>query len=349
MKKCILLYKNHRYKFLSMKKLYNSKHLENLEFLLVPLVDKKGCFVPIKIHNLPKFHHAIVKSDYNTNIYDFELDESMDVKKSSFNYECNNMIELANAVYNLFKFRGISMLIAEYLEYDLMPYSYTLYPTKIVLEFYDGSNRLIHSIGNLDMGPIVNSCEFDFSAYPPQYQCEDRLTCLSEYFYTPVDPMYTTREPDIDGLPSVINVLKSKHWEKVKYFSKINLDSEFILRKSPTMSAYFIVPLDAYQIISNRVNHSMSIQFIGNVKKRTNQFYNVCSKCEFNPHDELDFLELINFGDDIFRYLKYFIYSIYDRDNHECKIEITFGNQDEIYDADRLSSQQYVEKLLSLL
>src|SRR5699024_2049745 len=124
-----------------------------------------------------------VSTDIEDQLYD-----SYDPDLYSKTFE--SPIELINGLYNLFKFRAVSICIDDartenFYGYDGITVEYAICPRRYILKLYDHKNDIIDEIDTEDMGDLVDLGEDILELTPLAYQYEDRYDKLSDIFYVP--------------------------------------------------------------------------------------------------------------------------------------------------------------------
>ena len=262
--KCIILYKDHHYRLASRKKIRRMNLADRkIKTILIPCENGK-CYFPMKPHYYLNFFKACVMIIHKVFAFDFEEVIGDDIKIDIFETECYDIIDLGNALFNLYKFRGTSLLIAESLDVcNGINVTFTSYPIHISIRFFNRSGDMSGAIDSGKMSSLKDRCNpNDYLSYPPQYQCEDRLQCLEELIYVPMNATYRATESQIDGIPSIINLFDEKHWKKVNYYAKDVSSEDLLLKKIQDFCAY--VPIDGsiYDMIDTKNLKHAVVEFI---------------------------------------------------------------------------------------
>lgn len=249
--KVIILYKDKSYKLISAKKLRPS-HLSdnNIKFILIPLYDNPNAYIPIKPSTLYDFIRAKVSIIYQAFVFEMEVDSGTSFDSQEFSVDCDNIIDFINAIYNVYKFRAISIYLSE--NNDNMTSSNTssfiISIRQIDIKLYDRNDQLIHEINSGVMEDLSEYSSSYFWKSPPAYSNEDRFKCLGNILYIPCsDNDYFN---DIDNLPICMH-LKNKFWKTVKKPSKELENDDCMLYKIPEFEIYYIMEFELYnQLIS---------------------------------------------------------------------------------------------------
>lgn len=242
----VILYKDKSYQIISIKKLNTSKLMEdNIKLILIPLYDNPNAYIPIKPSNLYNFKKVTVSIIYQAFIYDMEDQLGTSFSTQEYYKECNNIIDFINAIYNCYKFRGVSIYLSEYSilsTYRTMTFVMSI--RRIHLKFFNNANQLIDEIDSGIMKDLQEYKPKKFYKIPPAYTNEDRLDCLREILYIPnsYDHNYTS---DIDKLPICMQLEDNNIWKKVKKPGSL-LPTDYILYKIPDFEIYYMMQYELY-------------------------------------------------------------------------------------------------------
>ena len=143
----VILYKNNSYKIISSKKincaLLNNK---NIKLILVPLYENPNAYIPIKPSYLYEFKKATVSIIYQAVIYEIDDEIVTAFDTNNFYKECDNLIDFINAIYNAYKFRGISIYLSENTDLSTGIVTFTMSIRQISIKLFDDKNQLIEEI-----------------------------------------------------------------------------------------------------------------------------------------------------------------------------------------------------------
>ena len=240
----LILYKNHKYDVIREDKL-NPRQLssKDIQTILVPCTDRENLYIPMKPSSLYDFHRVHVAIQYRVFTFDLESTAGEDLIDTTYEIDCFNLIDLANALFNLYKFRGVSIFIAENLYIENSTVTDTLYPIKIKIDFYSERDTLIHTIESKTMSSFTKHNPEKFRAFPPPYSWEDRFVCLEDMMFVPMGNPYRKLEPGIDGLDLMIALVDEHHWKSLHRFKQA-LEQDYVLHKIADFEAYYLITGD---------------------------------------------------------------------------------------------------------
>ena len=244
----IVLHDDHSYKIIEQSKI-NPRELkdDHIEMILIPCFDRENVYIPMKPSIFYDF--SKVRVEIRHNVFMFDMEEVTGEELSSLDYvrECFNIIELGNALFNLYKFRGTSIFLSESINMDSgITVTYTDYPIRIQLTFYDENLNVLKQIDSKPMKTFSSRNLEDYLAYPPQYCFEDRFACLEDMLYVPLNTTFRPRESDYNGLPSIIALRNSKKWKCIYKINKDVEEDDLLLQKIPDYECYYLMPEELY-------------------------------------------------------------------------------------------------------
>lgn len=243
----LILYKNKDFKIFSYNKLKKSQLLSNnIRTIFIPLYDNPNAYIPIKPSVLYEFKKATVLLRYQAFMYDYEeeLGTSFDLQEAYF--ECANVIELINALYNLYKFRGVTLYMENsYQITSNLSSNFVMVPRRILIKFYDENNELIKE---LDSGNMVDLEEYDIEVFrrtPPAYICENRMNSIKDMLYVP-EIIDKNCAEDVSNLPLCIKLSNDNTWKTIKRPGNELLTTDYILYKIPDFEIYYLMEYGLY-------------------------------------------------------------------------------------------------------
>lgn len=256
-RRLVILYRNHSYKSFSVKNLGSVLFDHpSIDTIFVPLDDHPNLYIPIKPS--PLLNCRLMKIHIQHRIYSYDYEEGIgeDLTEASYDLVCDNIVTFANALFNLYKFRGASIAIVG-ATVSGITVSFTSYPTRINIEFYEDEEKLIDTIDSGDMGSLEDGMNLSIMAYEdistkkikkklsvvlPQYGSDDRFQCLKEILNTP---------EDIEDLPNYYAFRNEKHWDPVDLYSDVN-DTDYLMVKIADFGAYYSIDSETLVILSDR-------------------------------------------------------------------------------------------------
>ena len=242
----LILYKNKETKIISAKKIKPSQLSGNdIKMIFIPLYDNPNAYIPIKPNILYNFSKAKVSIEYQAFIYDYEDERGSSFDTQNFYSECTNIIDFINAIYNCYKFRGVTIYLENAYQMTTSSFSnFVIYPRHIKIKFYDTNNILTDEI---DSGPMEDLSDYDsnvFKKTPPAYVCENRMECLKDILYVPQD-IDNSGEIDSEKMPISIQ-LYDDSWRKVKKPAKELLSTDYILYRVRDFEIYYLMEYQMY-------------------------------------------------------------------------------------------------------
>lgn len=165
--KILILYKNHTFDLIDLSGLMDIDLAGNhIQCILIPFTDVVNGYIPIKPSFLCTAHHVHVKIVYQgfqifaalEGNWD-EEDYEMNFPLKTFEVDCFNLIDMANAIYNLLKFRGTSIFIGEkcIAEFPVEEFDgYYNYPREYQFDFYDENDNLFYQISTGMMRSLLD-------------------------------------------------------------------------------------------------------------------------------------------------------------------------------------------------
>ena len=244
MKNIVILYKNKKYKIIPHKKL-KSKDLtsSSIETIFIPLYDNPNAYIPIKSSTLYDFTKATVSIIYQPFIYDNEDQNGVSYTIREFYAECKTIGDFINAIYNCYKFRGVSIFLDENSVFSSMrPLNFAMVLRRIQIKFFDDKNDIIHEI---DSNVMEDLSDYKVLENIPAYLCEDRMNCLRDMLYVP-DDIDNSGEADIRKLPICIKLSDDYTWKKIsKPGKQLNFD-DCILYNIPDFEIYYLMTYEVY-------------------------------------------------------------------------------------------------------
>ena len=305
-----ILYRNH-----SVKKYKESKFLSNLykldmkkiKMILVPCDEHPNLYIPIKPSSLLIFEKAEIHIQYAICQEIFESNEYYDLELYNYGLATRDFRSFINGLFNVYKFRGASIVISEVNEAVMegSDYGYSIYPIKIKYSLYDSNDRIFHESSTGNMGSLRK----DIKDLPSQYSFENRFKILDDIFYIPSRVDYHAREPDIDGLPSIINLYDGKHWNKVNHIDRETSDIDLLAIKLIEFLCYYIIDASYVDKIEKYILRSETIQVIVCDQKESDDEYpGFCIKLDFTLNSTAYYLQVYSLFKCILNYAQ-FIYS----------------------------------------
>lgn len=290
----IILYRDNSYKMISFKKLYKvDLSNDKIKYILIPYLDFKGVYIPIRPTTLYKFYKAEVKIYYQLFFFEYEEMRGDSFSVDEYSNECYNIITLINSLYNVYKFRAISILINDAKEERMKDgidfLNWTIYPRRIQVIFKDSNNQIIHEIDSEDMGDYAEEDPTTFINPPPHYYGEDRFECLSEIFFTPCETQKNGNTA-LQNLPIGIK-LSDNDWYKIKKPGIELRDSDYFFYNLPDFGCYIYLPYNVYTNLFNI--HSFEVQIIGGENysvtsgEDINQKYNYVSYLKSRRYNQI--------------------------------------------------------------
>ena len=244
--KIIILYKDGTYKRIKEKNFNARDH--NVETILIPIIGTSNVYFPMKQSSLYEYPIIDVYIEHALMVCDYESDLHEDISANEYSQTCLSLIEFGNALFNLYKFRGMSIMLTDYNGMALesidstYPISYTIYPTRIKIDFKDSESHIEYTIDSGFLGSLAKETD---KIGDPQYASEYRMACLENLLYIPAAAMYYNVETQIDGLPSFINLTKEKHWKKISNILTLD-NSEILLIKNIDIGVYHCTDVFTY-------------------------------------------------------------------------------------------------------
>lgn len=249
--KIILLYKNGLVESYSEKKFIEKyDKLSNIKYIMIPYLEFPDCYIPIRPFKYLKFYKAtldIIYQSVSTDIED-QLYDSYDPDLYSKTFE--SPIELINGLYNLFKFRAVSICIDDartenFYGYDGICVEYAICPRRYILKIYDCENDIIYEIDTEDMGDLVDLGEDILKLTPLPYQYEDRYDKLSDIFYVP-----SGNKKTMIDLPLAMYISDSE-WKQIKKPASELDEHDSFLYKIDDFCIYYMIRYDNYKELLN--------------------------------------------------------------------------------------------------
>lgn len=359
----VILNQDGSYEFYPLNKIQSTDlSKSSIEMILIPLIDHPNLYFPMKpseLYNASRIHINIV---HTIMVYDFENITAEDILTTEYDTDCVGIYEFANALFNLFKFRGASIYIAEYTESG-STFTFTSYPRRIHIEFFDESRNLIHEIDSGSMDSMSGMFNGDYlkikSFRPPQYMYEGRIACLSGILFTPEATRYGSKKDsyileDIPELPSKINLHDKKHWKIVRNFHRDVKPGDYFFIHIQDFGVYYFIDADSYNFVDEResLRHARVeyicapldddeirkyARFILEKRKPSPLEKNLCLQeiengdifCPFTVIDDITdadrYFEAYSLAHVISNYLEYFLGSSYYEERLQCLSMIRFG------------------------
>lgn len=249
--KIILLYKNGLVESYSEKKFIEKyDKLSNIKYIMIPYLEFPDCYIPIRPFKYLKFYKAtldIIYQSVSTDIED-QLYDSYDPDLYSKTFD--SLIELINGLYNLFKFRAVSICIDEaktenFYGYDGNTVEYAICPRRYILKLYDHENDIIYEIDTKDMGDLIDLGDDILELTPLAYQYEDRYDKLSDIFYVP-----SGNKKTIIDLPLAIYI-SDDEWRRIKKPASELDPQDSFLYKIDDFCIYYMIRYDNYKELLN--------------------------------------------------------------------------------------------------
>ena len=356
----LILYKDKSYKIIPAKKislLELSK--KNIKLIFIPLYDNPNAYIPIKPSELYHFSKASVSIIYQAFIYDLDDQLGTSFTPQEFNADCDNIVDFINAIYNVYKFRAISIYLSE--NNNNMTtgrtLSFIMSIRQINVKFYNEKNQLIHEI---DSGVMKDLSEYSakyFWKTPPPYTNEDRINCLHDILYTPCtfDDNYFT---DLDNLPICIQI-QDNQWKTIKKPSKELTSEDYVLYKIPNFEIYYMMQFGIYNqllsfnefelhYVASPIFEGYDTDYLTSLDKGkipsfmekeaaidaylTGDLFNICN-CIADINSPDIFLQSMIYANSIISYIKYFGVYCYGEEHSDMKMRtfILFGRGLGIY------------------
>lgn len=270
----ILLYKDKSFKTMNADNI-SHVNLRNpkLDIILIPDLSVPNAYIPVKPSIYFNFYRCVVyivyqgfgmnymEYQYEYGDYDME-DYDTDFCPKEFTRECNDVIELVNALHNLWKFRGSSMYISEFIDPDSnFPYdSWVVYPRYYNIKFYNQNGKIINE---LDSGELVSIFEkFKDKTYTEtelQYCQEEYFEPLRDIFYTPMCKDYIPSDSGSYGLlPIMILLDEDSRWGAIKKPSQSLNTFDCVLFKVDDYGCYYLMQYGVYEEFL-KANFSMNL------------------------------------------------------------------------------------------
>lgn len=252
-RKCIILYDNGTYRFMSIRHIKPTAIGDpNINLIFIPLFDHPNLYFPLKPSDISAYPMIKVKIDHRIFSYDYDEGIGDDIAAAEFWTTCYDIVEFGNAVYNLYKFRGASISIIESWVSGIAA-SFTSYPTRIVVERYIEHGKLEHKIDSKEM-PSLESISGRFTGMPldmrqsvdshPQFASDDRMDCLKPFIYTP---------DEFEDLPHYYALRDQKHWGGIDVYTDVGED-DYLLVKLPNFGCYYYIDAESFNHISQPKN-----------------------------------------------------------------------------------------------
>ncbi len=252
-RRIVILYNDRKYEFM------NCSHIKpqiltrtSIETIFIPLAEHQNLYFPMKWSDISAYrrvdlsiHHRIFSYDYDEGIGD-------DISVAEFHTSCFDIVELGNALFNLYKFRGASISIVESTVGGITS-SFTSYPTKIQMNLFDDSGKPIHRIDSGEMESMENICgkfadisiKSNGSTFAqPQFASDDRMDSLENYIYTPAE---------FEDLPEYFSLKDQKHWAGIDVYTDVS-ENDYIMVKISDFGCYYCIDANTFNYISQPNN-----------------------------------------------------------------------------------------------
>jgi len=262
--KLFILYKDKTIKSYSIKK-WNKINLRSnkIKYIMIPYLDNTNVYIPIKPSKLYDFYKVTVKLVYQVFTYDYEEGIGESFSEDLYENECYDIIAFINAIYNLYKFRAISITLHEGRETFMSSgkefNTLTIYPRRIIIDFYNCNNEKINAIDSGVMSDLSTWSSDEFIV-PPVYSTEDRFDCLSDFLFIPTIEDDYHNNDSLKNLPIGIKITDTT-WNKIHRPGKELEKNDVFFYKLDDFCAYYIMPYELYVKLLN-INR-FSIYFIG--------------------------------------------------------------------------------------
>ena len=261
--KLFILYKDKTIKSYSIKK-WNKINLRSnkIKYIMIPYLDNTNVYIPIKPSKLYDFYKVKVTIVHQVFTFDYEQGIGESFPEDVYENECYDLVSFINSIYNLYKFRAISIVLhegrEEYMSTGREFNTINIYPRRILLEFY---NEKLEKIEIIDSGVMsdLSTWSSDEFIVPPIYATEDRFDALADFLFIP------TIEDDINkdtmkNLPIGIKINES-YWKKIYRPGKELSANDIFLYKLDDFCAYYIMSYELYCRLLTIKN--FTIRFIG--------------------------------------------------------------------------------------
>lgn len=262
--KLFILYKDKTIKSYSIKK-WNKINLRSnkIKYIMIPYLDNTNVYIPIKPSKIYDFYKVSVKLLYQVFTYDYEEGMGESFSEDLYENECYDIVSFINAIYNLYKFRAISIVLHEGRETFMSSgkefNTITIYPRRIIVDFYNNNNEKINEIDSGIMSDLSTWSSDDFIV-PPVYSTEDRFDCLSDFLFIPTIEDDYQNNDTLKNLPIGIKITDA-NWCKINRPGKELEKNDIFFYKLDDFCAYYIMPYELYIKLLN-INR-FSIYFIG--------------------------------------------------------------------------------------
>lgn len=242
----VIFYKDNSYKIIPVKNI-NTSLLDhkNIKLILIPLYDNPNSYIPIKPAYLYNFKKAIVSITYQAFLYEVDEDLGTSFAPNLFYKECNNFIDFINAIYNVYKFRGVTLYLSDNTIVATGMMTFVISIRHINIKFFNNNNQLINEIDSGIMKDLSEYKKKYFWKIPPQYTNEGRIKCLKDILYIPES--YDNKcDSELDKLPLCIHLQNDDTWKKINKPHKELIPSDYILYKIPDFEVYYMMQYDVY-------------------------------------------------------------------------------------------------------
>ena len=262
--KLFILYKDKTIKSYSIKK-WNKINLRSnkIKYIMIPYLDNTNVYIPIKPSKIYDFYKVTVKLVYQVFTYDYEEGIGESFSEDLYENECYDIVSFINAIYNLYKFRAISIALHEGRETFMSSgkefNTITIYPRRIIVDFYNNRNEKINEIDSGIMSDLSTWSSEDFIV-PPVYSTEDRFDCLSDFLFIPTIEDDYQNNDTLKNLPIGIKIT-DVNWYKINRPGKELEKDDIFFYKLDDFCAYYIMTYELYVKLLN-INR-FSIYFIG--------------------------------------------------------------------------------------
>lgn len=262
--KLFILYKDKTIKSYSIKK-WNKINLRSnkIKYIMIPYLDNTNVYIPIKPSKIYDFYKVRVKLVYQVFTYDYEEGIGESFSEDLYENECYDIVSFINAIYNLYKFRAISIALHEGRETFMSSgkefNTITIYPRRIIVDFYNNRNEKINEIDSGIMSDLSTWSSDDFIV-PPVYSTEDRFDCLSDFLFIPTIEDDYQNNDTLKNLPIGIKITDI-NWYKINRPGKELEKNDIFFYKLDDFCAYYIMTYELYVKLLN-INR-FSIYFIG--------------------------------------------------------------------------------------
>ena len=247
----LILYKDKTYKVISEKKI-NSIDLSDskIKRIFIPLYDNPNAYIPIKPSSLYKFNKVKVSIAYQAFIYDMEDSIGTSFTPHLFEKECDNLIDFINAIYNCYKFRGVTLYLDTHnaMTYD-RTMSFVIALRQVQIQFFNKCNQLINEIDSGLMKDLEEYSKKVFHRTPPPYICENRLNSLKDIFYIP--EMLNGEMADSERLHLAISIKDDNTWQQVKKPGKELSPHDYLFYKIRDFEIYYLMPYELFTTLLN--------------------------------------------------------------------------------------------------